>query len=132
VGIDAADVRFAHNQDRVAYRSALDRLIGNALAGASRETWLARFADHGIPCGRGPVTRPCLRQRSGARTGTQASGPWTHRVPRAAAAFCPQPFSVAHGAANTRPSTAPQSERRMRRPRLERSRTLSSAGRVDL
>ncbi len=46
-----ADERFARNQDRVANRSAIDRLIGDVFVGSTRAEWIAALEPLGIPCG---------------------------------------------------------------------------------
>jgi crotonobetainyl-CoA:carnitine CoA-transferase CaiB-like acyl-CoA transferase len=51
VGIDPDDVRFATIADRSARRGELTEAIERALAADTRDNWLARFADAGIPAG---------------------------------------------------------------------------------
>jgi formyl-CoA transferase len=45
------DARFASDERRVAHRAALASLIENVTIGSSREEWLRRFDEAGIPCG---------------------------------------------------------------------------------
>jgi formyl-CoA transferase len=45
----AADERFATNSARLRNRAEIDRLIGERLAGGSREHWQERLRVHGIP-----------------------------------------------------------------------------------
>jgi formyl-CoA transferase len=52
LGLDVSDPRFARNGDRVANTEALDRLIGELLAGDTVAAWLERFAAVGVPAGR--------------------------------------------------------------------------------
>lgn len=47
----ARDERFARNQDRVANRDILDRLIGEVMTSRSRSEWIAALTPHGIPSG---------------------------------------------------------------------------------
>jgi crotonobetainyl-CoA:carnitine CoA-transferase CaiB-like acyl-CoA transferase len=51
-GLDAADPRFASNEQRVAHRQELIAGIEAAFATAGAETWLARLAEAGIPAGK--------------------------------------------------------------------------------
>lgn len=51
VGLDGEDPRFATNQDRVANREELERLISDAMRKHGAEHWLAAFAENGIPAG---------------------------------------------------------------------------------
>jgi crotonobetainyl-CoA:carnitine CoA-transferase CaiB-like acyl-CoA transferase len=51
VGIDPDDARFATIPDRARNRGELTALIEKAFAHATRERWLARLADAGIPAG---------------------------------------------------------------------------------
>jgi succinate---hydroxymethylglutarate CoA-transferase len=46
------DTRFRRNQDRIANRQALDRMIAEVLKGADAASWIARLQAAGIPCGR--------------------------------------------------------------------------------
>ena len=45
------DPRFASDDQRVAHRATLASLIENVTIGSSREEWLRRFDEAGIPCG---------------------------------------------------------------------------------
>jgi crotonobetainyl-CoA:carnitine CoA-transferase CaiB-like acyl-CoA transferase len=51
VGLDPDDERFATIRDRSARRGELTEAIERALAADTREGWLARFAEAGIPAG---------------------------------------------------------------------------------
>lgn len=51
-GLDAADPRFATNEQRVAHRDALIAEIESAFASAGAEVWLARLAEAGVPAGK--------------------------------------------------------------------------------
>lgn len=48
----AGDARYAKNPDRVANRDSLDAAVTDVLATDGAETWLAKLAAAGIPCGR--------------------------------------------------------------------------------
>ncbi|RLV50891.1 CoA transferase [Nocardioides mangrovicus] len=52
LGIDAADVRFATNPDRVAHRDELVAVLETLFAGHDAEHWLARLAEAGVPSGK--------------------------------------------------------------------------------
>jgi crotonobetainyl-CoA:carnitine CoA-transferase CaiB-like acyl-CoA transferase len=51
IGLDPDDERFATIRDRSARRAELTEAIERALAADTRDNWLARFADAGIPAG---------------------------------------------------------------------------------
>jgi crotonobetainyl-CoA:carnitine CoA-transferase CaiB-like acyl-CoA transferase len=51
VGVDPDDERFATIRDRSARRGELTDVIERALAADTRDNWLARFAEAGIPAG---------------------------------------------------------------------------------
>lgn len=51
VGLDAADPRFDSNTKRVARRADLISEVEKAFAGGSRDYWLARLAEIGVPAG---------------------------------------------------------------------------------
>ena len=51
IGVDPDDERFATNRDRSARRAELTETIERALAADTRDNWLARFAEDGIPAG---------------------------------------------------------------------------------
>jgi len=50
--LDIDDERFARNRDRVRLREELTKLMEQALAGDSAESWLARLAESGVPAGK--------------------------------------------------------------------------------
>ncbi|HET6738829.1 MAG TPA: CoA transferase [Kribbella sp.] len=52
VGLDADDVRFAVNSERVAHRAELTAAIEAAFADESADVWLERLAEQGIPAGK--------------------------------------------------------------------------------
>ena len=51
LGLDATDPRFASNADRVVHRAELNEEMERVLAGDTRDSWLWRIAEIGIPCG---------------------------------------------------------------------------------